>query len=634
MEATITSGGLSPLPREMLSEHFEHQLLMFRQLPGAAWITDRDLRVRQYIGDVETNLGIPQDAILGLEVADIAATRDPSDPVIAAHLAALDERSPPSFPYFLHGHWYEVHVQALRDHDGEIVGCIGAALDITDRIERDQQAAAREAKLAELQRRTISLLEATIESTADGILVVDRAGKVVAFNARFLTLWRVPQDLAARGVDEELIGFVLDQLLDPQAFVRRVRELYYTPASEHFDTLEFKDGRVFDRFSRPQRVGGDIVGRVWSFRDVTERENTLRHALLLSDASRLLASLTPTKALHGVATRVLASLGDACVVDVCEEGALRRLVSCTREAGPRVEIEVPAVIERSRVREQDGRNVVTVPLPAAGRVVGYLSVAGPPGRLYTDRDLELFEELGRRSAVALENARLLKRTQDDVRAREEFLAVASHEIRGPIATIRLAVDGLRTGLATSTKLVDIIDREEHRLAALVDELLDLGRVQSGQLQLDLKPVDLAAVVREVAARMKPDLARSHTQLHVFGARTLIGQWDQMRLDQVVMNLLSNANKFGRGKPIELELSGTDERAVLRISDHGIGIPSDRLTAVFEPFERAVPGRHYGGLGLGLYIVRSIISNLGGTIDVHSKVGEGTTFVIELPRHEL
>jgi signal transduction histidine kinase len=271
-----------------------------------------------------------------------------------------------------------------------------------------------------------------------------------------------------------------------------------------------------------------------------------------------------------------------------------------------------------------------VPLPAAGRVVGYFSVIGPPSRLYTEREIELFEELGRRCAVALENARLLKCTQDDVRAREEFLAVAAHEIRGPITTIRLAIEGLRTGLAPSTTLIDMIDREEHRLASLVDELLDLGRIQSGRLHLDLQPVDLAAVVREVAERMKPDLARSGSQLTIVGANTLMGRWDPLRLYQVVTNLVSNANKFGQGKPIEIELGCTRDRAVLKITDHGIGIPADRLSAVFNPFERAVPARHYGGLGLGLYIVRSIVTNLGGTIDLHSRIHEGTTFVIELP----
>jgi PAS domain S-box-containing protein len=631
MTATSATSELGSPSKARRIEHHEHMMLLFRQLPGAAWITDRNLRVQQYIGYVEKNLQVAHDAIVGMAVADLAETRDATDPVIAAHRAALDGKSPPSFPYYLNRHWYEVHIQPLRERDGEVIGCIGAALEITDRVEREQRAAAREAELAELQRRTISLLEATIESTADGILVVDRSGKILAFNARFLTLWHVDPTLAAHGSDEELIAFVLDQLVDPDAFLRRVRELYEAPYTEQFDTVQFKDGRVFERFSRPQQVDGNIVGRVWSFRDVTEREHMLRDALLLADASRLLSSLAPTFALEGVARRVLAYLGDACAIDVCEGGVMRRLVTCEKEPGRAIEIEIPSPVERSRIREQDGRNQITVSMPAAGRVVGYLAVVGPPGRLYTNREIDVLEELGRRCAVALENAHLYKRAQDDVRAREEFLAVAAHEIRGPIAAIRLAVDGLRTNLVPSTTLVDIIDREEHRLASLVDELLDLGQVQSGKLHLALEPVDLALVVREVAARLKQDLARSGSRLTISGAPSVIGQWDQVRLDQVVMNLLSNANKFGLGKPITIELRSTTRHAELTITDHGIGIPGQRLASVFEPFERAVPARHYGGLGLGLYIVRSIITRLGGTIDVHSKVGEGTTFVIELPR---
>jgi diguanylate cyclase (GGDEF)-like protein/PAS domain S-box-containing protein len=118
----------------------------------------------------------------------------------------------------------------------------------------------------------ISLLNSTIESTADGILVVNKQGKIVSFNQRFVEMWHIPQQIIESCDDNQVLSFVLDQLKDPEGFIKRVRELYGNPEAESFDELNFKDGRVFERYSQPQRIGETVVGRVWSFRDVTERK--------------------------------------------------------------------------------------------------------------------------------------------------------------------------------------------------------------------------------------------------------------------------------------------------------------------------------------------------------------------------
>lgn len=608
--------------------------LLFRQLPGAAWLTDRDLRIVEFIGDVEQNLGIPHASIRGMSVTAIAASQDPADPAIAAHFAALRARSS-SFRYRLRGHWYEVMVEPLRDAGGAIVGCIGAAVEISRRVELEQRASASEARLADLHRRSISLLEATIESTADGILVVDRAEKVVAYNRRFLSLWNIPRELAARGDDRELLSYVLEQLADPEAFLRRVRELYAMPGDEDLDVLELRNGRVFERYSRPQHVAGEIVGRVWSFRDITARERQLRDALLLADASRLLATLDSVAALEGVAHLLASTQWDACAIDLFdEEGARTRIASAQdREASDLPAIPPSALRFHSDARSLADRWLVQAPVLSGHQVVGMIAVIGPAGMAQDASERELLEEIARRCAVALENARLYRLAQENIRAREEFLAVASHEIRGPVATLRLAVDALRNGVGDREKVIGIIDREERRLEHLVGELLDAGSARSGRMPLQSESVDLAAIVRDVAARYARDLERSHSTLIIRGDSIVCGNWDRARLDQVVANLVGNAIKFGAGKPIEVRVSVVRERAILEVTDHGIGISADKLRSVFEPFERAVPARHYGGLGLGLYIVRSIVTQLGGSIDVRSTVGVGTTFVVELPCKE-
>jgi diguanylate cyclase (GGDEF)-like protein/PAS domain S-box-containing protein len=150
-------------------------------------------------------------------------------------------------------------------------------------LERSFDLSSRELLQANSEMRSlISLLNATIESTADGILVVDGQGKVVSFNQKFIEMWHIPRQIEESRDDDRALSFVLDQLKNPEGFVKKVRELYAEPEAESYDVLEFKDGRIFERYSQPQRIEGKSIGRVWSFRDVTARRRT-EEALLESE---------------------------------------------------------------------------------------------------------------------------------------------------------------------------------------------------------------------------------------------------------------------------------------------------------------------------------------------------------------
>jgi signal transduction histidine kinase len=219
------------------------------------------------------------------------------------------------------------------------------------------------------------------------------------------------------------------------------------------------------------------------------------------------------------------------------------------------------------------------------------------------------------------------------------LTVASHELNTPLTSLMLAIQHIRHATAGSStnhqaieKQLELLSRQGTRLARLVNDLLDVSRLEAGRPSLHFTEVDLAALVREVVARFDADIARSRCSVAItnHSGRPIKGRWDRSLIDRVVTNLLANALKFGPGEPIEVIVDADQAIARLSIRDHGIGIEPGGLRRIFHRFERAASSRNYGGLGLGLYISRQIVEEHGGTIRCESHVGLGSTFVVELP----
>jgi signal transduction histidine kinase len=292
----------------------------------------------------------------------------------------------------------------------------------------------------------------------------------------------------------------------------------------------------------------------------------------------------------------------------------------------------------------DGRAAfhLCVPMCARGRSLGVLCFTrvGGSERRYERDDAELCEELGRRAAIAIDNARLYGMAQRAVRAREEFLTCAAHELRTPLVPLKLAVQGLlKLAQADESaalpqqraRLLASVDQATARLGALIEELLDLSRLVVDELVLSTEPVDLAEIVAGEVERRRSMLAGVGCPVRTEASGPTSGRWDREWLAKAFARLLSNAAKYGRGHPIELRLEGAPDRVRLVVRDQGIGIPAGELTRIFEKFERAVSSRHYGGFGFGLWSVRRIVEAHGGSIEVRSVPGEGATFILELPR---
>ncbi|WP_437821536.1 sensor histidine kinase [Sorangium sp. So ce1078] len=411
----------------------------------------------------------------------------------------------------------------------------------------------------------------------------------------------------------------------------------------------------------------------------TAAEAAERRAAFQAEAGAILSvSLDYGETLSLVARLLVRSFCDWCIIDVVEGGEARRTAWAHRDPAkeslleelqrryhpgrdwpppvarvlrtgePLLFPEVTEAVVREHceddgharlIRELGAQSGITVPLVARGQTIGVLSiVSSTPGRRYGDADLELVQEVARRAAIAIDNAWLYRAAQEAIRARDEFLTVATHELNTPLTSLTLSLEGLHRALQSGRpwgpqamgRQVDRALRQAARLCRLNNDLLDVSRIYADRLSLDLAAVDLGAVVDDVVARLKLDLERAGCSVALRDDRRIVGLWDRSRVDQIVTNLLANAIKFGAGKPIEIFLGEEAGIGRLAVRDHGIGIDPARQEQIFERFERAVSDRHYGGLGLGLYIIRRIAEAHGGSIRVQSAPGAGATFIVALP----
>jgi PAS domain S-box-containing protein len=254
-----------------------------------------------------------------------------------------------------------------------------------------------------------------------------------------------------------------------------------------------------------------------------------------------------------------------------------------------------------------------------------------------DGFIALVIDVTEQRAAERERVELLAREQQAradaeaaVRKRDEFLSIASHELKTPLTAFALQLKALTRGAESGdpAKVGAAMSRlgaQLGRLERLVDELLDVSRISEGRLPLAPEAMDLIPLLDDVLVQ----LHGSH--ITRTGVDSAVGVWDRARLDQVFTNLVSNAIKYGEGKPIEVRVSALPGTARVEIIDRGIGIDAGDLRRIFDRFERAVSARRYGGLGLGLWIARSIVEAHKGTIEVQSVVSEGSTFIVDLPR---
>lgn len=343
-----------------------------------------------------------------------------------------------------------------------------------------------------------STLQSTLNATADGILIVDREGRMTHFNQKFLEMWKIPADIAESRDDAKALAFVLGQLKEPELFLRKVKELYGQDDAQSFDILEFKDGRFFERYSLPQKLERKYIGRVWSFRDITERKQ------------------------------------------------LDRL-------------------------------------------------------------------------------------------KDEFLGTVSHELRTPLSIIKVALDNLNDNAIRTeqgqAEAIQMITRNTNRLSRMIDNLLDISRLESGRVKIKLQSIKLNPLIQEVIHNLDVEAQEKHIHFKIKLPEVLPSATaDPDMLEQVMYNLLDNALRFAK-EQVEICAQCNDSAIEVTVTDDGPGIPTEEISTLFNKFiqvRRPIGGSGYKGTGLGLAICKQILQVHNGKIWVESSPGSGARFHFTLP----
>jgi len=397
-------------------------------------------------------------------------------------------------------------------------------------------------------------------------------------------------------------------------------------------------------------------------RAAAEREER-RAAFLATSGQELAASLDYEHAIATLARLIVPNMAEICVIDLAEaDGSLRRAAVAHRDAEreramavrvgevlrevpeplpsviqkreARIIGNVSSLVEYAGVLPEERRSLLAVPLVSRGQTLGVILAAAAESKPFTQEDAALLAELSRHGSLAIDNARLYFESQQAVQAREEVLAIVSHDLRSPLNAVMLAASLLQTSeriAPDDREQLEIIDISAKRMQRLIEDLLDVTRLEGGKrLPIERAPVDVKALFEETYEMFKSQAATSEITLQFHADDVPAVYADGHRTMQVLSNLIGNAMKFTpRGGMITFQAESRGSSVMITVADNGPGIPKENLGDIFNPYWQAKRTARLGA-GLGLPIAKGIVESHGGRIWVQSEPGKGTKFSFTLP----
>jgi PAS domain S-box-containing protein len=391
----------------------------------------------------------------------------------------------------------------------------------------------------------------------------------------------------------------------------------------------------------------EVIAWFGTATDIEERKRNEGFQRLLINAGEILvSSLNYKETFAKVAELAIQEISDCCKIEVLNEKGKLETVTLKQHA----EESFPdfgslSIIESGKSlfrpvldHEELGEcSLIVVPLTVHGRTLGVLSLLYKTSRhKYDEGHLKTVEELGRRSAMALENSILYDLSQKAIEVRNDFLSIASHELNTPMTSLKLQLQMVQRIL--ESKDINAMNRfpvsignslrQVDRMIGLINVLLDVSKIQSGKFHFAFASTTVSEIIQEVLERNKEVFSISGSKLYVSNIPDMMVTWDKMRIEQVVVNLLMNAVKYAPGR-IELNVSYEDDKVNIEVRDYGKGIKEEKIRDIFDRFTRATCDS-IAGMGLGLYIVKQIVDGHEGVINVNSSE-EGSSFLISLPK---
>lgn len=573
--------------------------------------------------------------------------------------------------------WVSIAASPFYNEEGEYVGALGMVTDISERRVTEIMLQSQRNLLETLVmgstlemalNQLIQGIENLVEGVKCSILLTDEEGK---------RLWKgaaptLPDDYnwAIHGAPigpkagscgtsayTKKMVIVTDTLTDPLWEDYRALAWKFNLLSCWSSPIITDDGRVLGTFAlyfntnrSPTALEMNIVRDATSAATVAidfvnkrekDKINKQKTTFLAESRKVLGSSLDLNFLLDSIPKIVVPFMADHCFIGLTKDGDLPEVLMRSINSGEVQVYQNDSRWDWSFLGLKEISSCLTLPMIVRGEVIGGLVlVSTDPKRIYQPMDLELASEFCFSCGIAIDNATLFDQTKTSLVLRDEFLSVASHELRTPLTILRGRID-LLTLMVQKNLIPPEVGSKIHQtlqtshsqvnqLSKLVDNLLDFRKFGEAEIKLNKEKLFLSQIIKDQVSNFESQLHQKNCKVIYDMDDRIEGFWDKSRLEQVMVNLMTNALKFGPGPKIEISTYQADGNAIIKFRDYGIGIPLKDHKRIFERFERAVSGNYFSGLGLGLYITRQIIQAHGGEIHVESEENKGATFILKLP----